>query len=257
MDFVSHSRAFLDELEGIASTCLHRWFLDVNEAKTERTSLRREIDRSAEVWRTTKKLGSLLGDAEDVTRRKQLASVAFHRMWTLWLRKQQVSESLRIRLYNAFILPILTYNMGTWALTQAESARLDSFHRLQLKKVLGIKWPQRICNQALYQRCHSEPLSIKATEARWRLFGHVLRMPHNVPARMAMDNYFEPTVASKWRGRPRTTLPVVLNADLRNIDSYHLQSKAGLEHLEQVASNREEWNKLTRSVVEAAQAKLT
>lgn len=150
VDFVSHSRAFLDELEGIVSTCLHRWFLDVNEAKTERTSLRREIDRSAEVWRTTKKLGSLLGDAEDVTRRKQLASVAFHRMWTLWLRKQQVSESLRIRLYNAFILPILTYNMATWALTQAESARLDSFHRLQLKKVLGIKWPQRICNQALY-----------------------------------------------------------------------------------------------------------
>ena len=78
--------------------------------------------------------------------------------------------------------------MGTWALTQVESARLDSFHPAQLKHQLGNKWPQYISNAALYKRCQCEPLSIKMIEARWRLFGHVLRMPRNVPAQMAIDN---------------------------------------------------------------------
>ena len=50
--FVSHSHAFLNLVESIAPTCL-----------------RRGADRVAEVWRVTKKLGSLLGDAEDVARR--------------------------------------------------------------------------------------------------------------------------------------------------------------------------------------------
>ena len=66
--------------------------------KTERTSLRRETDRVAEEWRMTKKLGSLLGDAQNVARKKTL--LAFHQMWTLWLRCQHVSEALCLRLYN-------------------------------------------------------------------------------------------------------------------------------------------------------------
>ena len=85
VDFVSHGHAFLDQVESIVPTCLRQWFLVVNESKTERISLRRETDQVAEEWRMTKKLGSLSGDAEDVPRRKQLALVAFHRMWTLWL----------------------------------------------------------------------------------------------------------------------------------------------------------------------------
>ena len=109
-------------------------------------------------------------------------------------------------------LSSLTYHMGTWDLTQAESARLDSFHCTQLKHLLGIKWPQRISNKVFYQRCQCEPLSIKITEARWRLFGHVLRMPQNVPAQITNDSYFQPC----WRGRPRTILPMVLNTNLQN-----------------------------------------
>ena len=257
VDFVSHNRTFLDQMERIIPTCLKHWFLIVNESKTERTSLRRETTRMTEVWRTTKKLGSLLGDAEDVARRKQLALVAFRRMWTIWLRRQQINEALRLRLYNAFIVPVLTYNMGTWALTRTESARLDSFQRSQLKQLLGIRWPQKISNKALYKRCQCEPLSIKMIEARWRLFGHVLRMPKNVPAQMAIDQYFQPSNdIPSWRGRPRTTLPVVLNADLQST-GYHLRNKADLEHLRQLAMNRPEWSQLTKKIVEAAQAKLT
>ena len=103
-------------------------------------------------------------------------------------------------------------SLTTWPLTQAESAHLDSFCRTQLKYLLEINWPQSISNKSLYQRCQCEPLSITITEARWRLFGHVLRMPQNVPAQMTNDSYFQPC----WRGRPWTTLPMVLNTNLQN-----------------------------------------
>ena len=96
VDFVSHSLVFLNQVESIAPTCLRHWFLFVNESKTERTSMTPETDLVAEVWRVAKKLRSLLGDAEDVACRKQLALLAFRQMWTLWLGRQHVGEALHL-----------------------------------------------------------------------------------------------------------------------------------------------------------------
>ena len=59
--FVSHSRTFLDQVESIAPTCLRHWFLVVNECKTERTSMRRETNCVAEVWRVTKNAWITIG----------------------------------------------------------------------------------------------------------------------------------------------------------------------------------------------------
>ena len=65
----------------------------------------------------TRKLGSLLGEAEYVARRKQLANVAFRKLWTVWFRRTHISLQLRLRVYASFVIPVLTYNMGTWGLT--------------------------------------------------------------------------------------------------------------------------------------------
>ena len=118
IDFISYSRPYLNDIERIAPACLAEWSLQLNAANTERTSVSRQVDRAHEPWRTTRKLGSLLGDAEDVARRMQLANVSFHKMWTVWFRGAQISLPLRLRLYSAFVLPVLTYNMGTWGLTK-------------------------------------------------------------------------------------------------------------------------------------------
>ena len=83
IDFISYSRPYLNDIERIAPACLAEWSLQLNAAKTKRTSVRRQVDRAHEPWRTTRKLGSLLGDAEDVARRMQLANVSFHKMWTV------------------------------------------------------------------------------------------------------------------------------------------------------------------------------
>ena len=122
----------------------------------------------------TSKLGSLLGDVEDVTRRKQLAAVAFHRLWSVWVRKRNISDGLRLRLYNAFIVLVLTCNMGTCGLTPTELARFDAFHRRQLRQVICVRYHEKICSNGLYERCECGPMSMSGTKARCGLFGHVV-----------------------------------------------------------------------------------
>ena len=127
VDFVSNSNVFLDEVQRLAHGCLLKWHLIIKEYKTKHTNIHRRNTRDVEQWRKTRKHGSWLGDVEDVTRRKQLAAVAFQRLWSLWVGKRNISGGLRLRLYNAFIAPVLTYNMGTWGLTPTEWARLVHF----------------------------------------------------------------------------------------------------------------------------------
>jgi len=71
---------YLSKVNELAPAALGDWFLCVNVDKTERTNTNREIDRVAEEWRTTTQFGSLLGDVEDMSRRKMLAVTAVHSM---------------------------------------------------------------------------------------------------------------------------------------------------------------------------------
>ncbi|GFR94556.1 hypothetical protein ElyMa_002671400 [Elysia marginata] len=78
-----------------------------------------------------------------------------------------------------------------------------------------------------------------------------------------MSGYFV-TERSKFKGRPLTTLPVVVNQDLSRIINRNLQLKSShdLEHLRSIAhtdytviaQQRDEWTKLTARIREAAEA---
>ena len=69
MEEVSPQKATLK----IATEVLKENNLIVNVGKTEVTILKRGYNKSEEGWRNTIKLGSLLGDKEDIRRRKQLS----------------------------------------------------------------------------------------------------------------------------------------------------------------------------------------
>ena len=127
------------------------------------------------------------------------------------------------------VIPVLTYNMGTWGLTQADLVRIDTYHRRHLRQFIGVHWPNRISNVALYHRCQCRPISESIVTARWRLFGHVLRLPRDAPAQRAIDHYFADTEAAAFRGRPRTSLPTTLCSDLR-------------------ALSREQWRQMERDI---------
>ena len=214
----------------------------------------RPVHRGKEKWRTTKSLGSLLGDPEDIKNRMCLAAAAFRQHVKIWPRRHLASLRRRMRIYNVFVLPVLCYNLGATALTKQTAAKLDAFHRRQLRHIVGIFWPNTISNTELYRITNSTPISQVARGRRWALFGHVLRLPPDTQASLAMKAYFNaPLFLSRRSGRSRTCLPDVLEQDLDETFELHkraLKTPGDFEALRRLAKNRDGWRRFLLSVVE-------
>ena len=225
---------------------LSKYYLNVNSSKTELTILERS---EKEKWNEVKKVGSLLGDHEDIKRRKHLSTVSLHKLNSIWIRHDKVKLSTRLHLYKALVKSVLTYNCGTWALTGKEEEKLDTYHRKQLRKILNIKYPTVISNKALYKKTSEIPLSLTILETRWRVFGHILRQPLNTPGNKAMLAYFE-TFEKKRKGRPKTSIVSTLRKDLKKAFNAELKlnNKNNLEQLRNVANNRNECKGLTAMI---------
>ena len=144
--------------------------LQVNEDKTEYTIIKRG-KKEDETWISVVKLASKLGDKEDIVHRKLLATIARRDNEDIWRKKRLTT---RLRLYETLVKSILLYNSGTWGLTTKDD--LNSFHRRQMRKVTGIKWPHKIRNNKLYKITNTTPLLKTITERRWKLLGHT-RLP--------------------------------------------------------------------------------
>ena len=228
---------------------LEKYNLKVNVDKTELTTISRE-DNS---WKTVKKLGSLLGDKEDIENRKQLSRAALFKLRHVWLRNNKIKQSTVLKLYRALVKSVLLYNSATWGLTQSDENKLDTFHRKQLKYILKIKYPTKISNQALYKLCNETPLSLQILEARWRLLGHILRRDSEIPANKAINFYFSKSEGEKYRGRPITTLPVTLHKDLTRVQG-QLKTIKDLEKLKTKAADRKQWKNFCTYIREAAEA---
>ena len=247
VDFIGLEFADIAENQKI----LKKYNLLVDANKTEQTTL----SRTGKEYKNAKKVGTLIGDEEYINRRKRLSTAALAKLQNIWIKGDKVKRKTKIKLYRTLVKSVLTYNCGTWALTKTEEEKLNAFHRQQSRKILNIKYPVKITNSSLYEKCNECPLSITLLENRWRLFGHILRRNSEIPANKSMNSYFI-SHGSKFRGRPLTTLPVVLNKDITRVsdDKLQLTSLKDLEHLRSVAQNRQTWRKLTTRIREAAEA---
>lgn len=91
------------------SQFIDRW------SKTEHTVLKKGKKKN-EWWRSPKKLGSLKSNQEDMLRRKQLSTTAFHNLNNTWIRKIRIREHVLIKLCKTIVKPVLLYKSQTWGL---------------------------------------------------------------------------------------------------------------------------------------------
>ncbi|OWZ08385.1 hypothetical protein PHMEG_00019083 [Phytophthora megakarya] len=148
-----------------------------------------------------------------------------------WIRPHHTTDDTRIRLYNCYILPVLLYNCGTWALTTTQLHRLESFHRRQLRSVLNVQYPRRLTNATLYEIYNKRPLRHRITRSRWLLFDHILRRPTDIPV-YAQMNYLN--------------------------NRYRFQTATDLEALHQLTTQpngKIKWKELTAVITEALPAR--
>jgi hypothetical protein len=262
VDIVTKEKERAQEMKAIIPPTIGKAKLKVNESKWEETEVNGEA-KDEEAWKRVKKLGSLLGDDEDVQRRMELANIQFRKLAKVW-EHENIRLNTRLRTYNAFVVPVLLYNAGTWGLCESSVRKLEVYHRAQLRKVLGVRWPFKVSNEDLYKRCRAEPLGLVLRFRRWNLFGHVLRLPLDTPAQLAMDYYCQQSRASdvkKQRGRAQVTLPVLLFNEF-NVYKQEERAKRGcksnyrqeitnaLGSLRKLAQDRLEWAQVVRDVCE-------
>ena len=188
-----------------------------------------------------------MGIDEDVGKRIMLATQAFKSLHTLWKNRNLVNERVRIMSYRAIVESVLLYNCATWALNTTQAQRLDIVQRRMLRQIIGLKMSDRTSNDALYVRCNVQRASAQVIDARWRMFGHTLRMDEDTPARKAMTYYF----SSDQPGRQGNFLTIasVLSKEFEGVTGRKIKTLAEYKYVIQHAQDRKAWQQLVSNVV--------
>ena len=230
----------------------------MNKEKTEYTTIKRESKEERE-WTNVVKLGSNLGDWEDIQRRKELATIVVAKNDAICKKNWKIKLTTRIRLHEVLLKGVLLYNCRNWGVSKDDQRKLNRFHRRQLRKVIGTQWPHKISNNKLYKITGTKPLSITITERRWKLLGHSLRLPANCPARKAIRYNFEERTNKIFQGRGKTTIVSTLNKDIKRTKGDDITfpvtpfvSEVSLQNLYTKAKNRKLWSKIVQQVVKLA-----
>lgn len=182
-------------------------------------------------------LGSILdkqgGTDADVKTRIGKARAAFHQLKNIW-GSRQFNITIKIRVFNTIVKPILLYGAETWRTTATTMKKIQVFINTCLRKILKIRWPERISKDELWQRTKQQPVKDDILQRRWRWIGHTLRKPAPNITRQALT--WNPQGKRK-RGRPRNTWRRDLDADIKQMGKTWGQ-------LERLAQNRDAWREL-------------
>jgi len=164
-----------------------------------------------------------------------------------------VAQHIRINAYRAIVELVLLYNCSTWALTEVLANKIHCAQRKMIRRVLGIKFSDRITNVDLYTRCGIQPASVQVVNARWRLFGHTLRMNEDTPAGKAMTHYF--IKDQNGRTGKRVTVPTALSDEYKEAGGTEIKSREEYEVVVNLAQDRGRWKELVQKVTEKYIAK--
>jgi hypothetical protein len=198
-------------------------------------------------------LGSKLSNTEDITHKITLTRHAFSLHWRTWLSKKHIPLCTRVRLYNACIKPILTYNISCLGAPHSAMKLLSSLHRTQLRMLMGIHYPKIITNTYLHKCTRTQNILIDIARLRWSMFGHILRSSPKTPAHRMTLSYFTPRHHKEHRayhGRRPTSLPTTLHEDLTRI-GHRLTNTRHFFTLKRTAIDRKAWKRFTNTIVKA------
>ena len=111
---------------------------------------------------------------DEVNARIAKASAAFGRLRGSILDRSGIRLDTKLKVYRSVVLPTLLYACETWTVYQRHSKRLNHSHTSCLRKLLKIKWQDRIPDTEVLKRAGMQIL-LKLAQLRWT--DHVTRMP--------------------------------------------------------------------------------
>ncbi|EYC41013.1 hypothetical protein Y032_0585g315 [Ancylostoma ceylanicum] len=137
-----------------------------------------------------------------------------------------------MRLYLSIVILAAVYASKTWKMCARVIKKVDGLHRSCLRRIMRIRYVDRVFNQEVLRRCDTTRMHVAITQRRLRFASHILRMPqHRIP-RSAMS--WTPSVSKRPTGRPGNTLRQAFTNDLKLMDISKEKSEA-------LAHDRQQW----------------
>ena len=185
-------------------------------------------------------LGSTLSQEvhidDEINTRIARASSSFGRLQTTVWNRRGIKPLTKIKVYTAAILPILLYACETWTVYSRHEKRLNHFHMTCLRKILKIKWQDRIPDTEVLQQTNMPSIFTLLRKAQLRWAGHVVRMSEE---RLPKKIFFGEFAGGKRsQGGQKKRYKDTLKATMKNFAIDH-------ENWESLAVDRAVWRAST------------
>ena len=174
---------------------------------------------------------------DEVNARIAKARAAFGRLrGSIWDRSG-IRLDTKLKVYRSVVLPTLLYACETWTVYQRHAKRLNHFHTSCLRKLLKIKWQDRIPDIEVLKRAGMQSVHtlLKLAQLRWT--GHVTRMPDECLPKKIL--YGELQVGKRSHGGRKKLYKDTLKASLKDFN-------IPTESWEQIAQDRKKWRGLIK-----------
>ena len=181
---------------------------------------------------------------DEVNARIAKASAAFGQLCGSVWDRSGIRLDTELKVYRAVVLPTLLYACETWTVYQRHTKRLNLFHTSCLRKLLKMKWQDRIPDTEVLNRAGMQSVHtlLKLAQLRWT--GHVTRMPEECLPKKIL--YGEMGKGS--HGGQKKRYKDTLKASLKDFN-------IPTELWEQNAQDRAKWRGLIRRVASEYEAK--
>jgi hypothetical protein len=183
-------------------------------------------------------LGSIMttsgGADEDVESRVKKAKAAFAQLRPIW-NSRKLSLKTKLRLLNSNVMTVLFYGCETWKTTEEIRRKVQATVNRFLRSILGIRWPEVISNEDLWQRTNHVQCDVQMKKRKWNWVGHTLRRGQQHIPKQALE--WNPQ-GSRRRGRPRQTWRRSIHQELAAVGKSWQDAKT-------TAGNRVRWRALS------------
>ena len=98
------------------------------------------------------------GTDADVKNRINKARVIFNILGKVWSAKN-ISRGTKMKIFNSNVKSVLIYGAEIWRTTKAMMSKIQTFINYCLRKIMNLRWFDKVRNEDLWQRANQDPIN--------------------------------------------------------------------------------------------------
>ena len=148
-----------------------------------------------------KYLGSILGQNcnldREIDARISAASAAFGKLRQRVFENNNLRTQTKAAVYRAICLSTLLYSAETWTPYRRHIKKLEAFHIMCLRRILGVTWKDHVLYDVIFERTGTTTIESSIARKHLQWVGHTIRMPETRLPRQILygqmqDGYRDP-----------------------------------------------------------------